>query len=33
MRHADQFLLIAGNLSTGTGVVSLKPPEDNGESW
>ena len=32
MRHTDQFLLIAGDLSTDTGVVSFQPPDDDGES-
>jgi len=31
MRHADHFLLITGDLSTDTSVVSLKPAEDDEE--
>ena len=33
MRHADHFLLIVGDLSTGTSIVSLKPTEDDEESF
>jgi hypothetical protein len=32
MGHADQFLLIVGDLNAEAGIVSFKPPEDNGES-